>query len=199
MKLVLASGSPRRACLLRQIGLDFDVEAPEVNESRYPGETPGEYVERLARAKAVSAAGPDRVVLAADTIVVHEGRILGKPDHPEEARGILRRLQGDRHEVLTGVCAAGWDGGPVTRSAVDVAEVEFLPMTEEEIADYVATGEPMDKAGAYALQGVGARFVRSVTGSPFTVIGLPLHLVPPLLAGVGLVVPVSGSKVSYPG
>lgn len=193
MKLILASGSPRRQKLLHQLGVEFEVEAPEVDESRRPDEAPGEYVDRLARAKAMTVVGPDLLVLAADTIVLHEGQILGKPEHPEEARAILRRLQGNRHEVLTGVCAAGWDGAPVIRSAVDVAEVEFLPVTDGEIADYIETGEPMDKAGAYALQGVGARFIKAVRGSPYTVIGLPLHLVPVLLAGVGMVVPVSRS------
>ncbi len=193
MTLVLASGSPRRRRLLCQIGLVFEVEVPTVDEARRPDEAPGEYVDRLARDKAMTVAGPGRVVLSADTTVLFEGQILGKPEHPEEARAILRRLQGERHEVLTGVCAVGWDGGPVIRSVVDVAEVELLPMTEVEITDYVATGEPMDKAGAYALQGAGARFVKAVRGSPYTVVGLPLHLVPALLEGVGMAVPVCPS------
>ncbi|HIE21692.1 MAG TPA: septum formation protein Maf [Acidimicrobiia bacterium] len=199
MRLILASASPRREQLLRQIGLDFEVEASRVDESRHPDEGPGEYVERLARAKAGAVAGPERVVLAADTIVLHEGRILGKPAHPEEARTMLRRLQGDRHEVVTGVCVAGWEGEPVIHSTVDLAEVELLPLTDEEIADYVDTGEPMDKAGAYALQGLGARFVSAVRGSPFTVIGLPLHVVPILLERAGCPVPISLPNQPYLG
>lgn len=124
-------------------------------------------------------------MLAADTVVVHDGRVLGKPSHPEEARSMLRRLQGDRHEVFTAVAVCGWSDGPDLHSAVDVTEVVFLSMTEDEIADYVSTGEPMDKAGAYALQGSGGLFVEAVIGSPFTVIGLPIHLLPRLLAKTG--------------
>lgn len=186
MRLVLASGSPRRRDLLSSLGLDFDVEPPDVDESRHQDEPPGVYVERIAAEKARAVAAADRVVLAADTAVVHEGKVLGKPGHPEEARSMLRRLQGDRHEVFTGVAVASWEGGPVIHSAVDVTEVAFLSMTDDEIADYVSTGEPMDKAGAYALQGAGGRFIEAVKGSPFTVIGLPIHLVSRLLSHAGV-------------
>jgi septum formation protein len=186
MRLVLASGSPRRRQLLETLGLDFDVEPSDIDESRRPEEPPGVYVERIAMEKARAVAAADRVVLAADTVVVHEGRILGKPGHPEEARTMLRGLQGDRHEVFTGVAVTSWDDGPVVHPAVDVTEVTFLPMTDDEIADYVSTGEPMDKAGAYALQGAGGRFVESVKGSPFTVIGLPIHLLSRLISHAGL-------------
>ncbi len=186
MKLVLASSSPRRRQLLETLGLDFDVEPTDIDESRHQDEPPGVYVERIASAKARAVAAADRVVLAADTVVVHEGKVLGKPGHPEEARSMLRRLQGDRHEVFTGVAVASWDGGPALHPAVDVTEVAFLPMTDDEIADYVSTGEPMDKAGGYALQGAGGRFVESVKGSPFTVIGLPIHLISRLIGHAGL-------------
>ena len=186
MRLVLASGSPRRRELLKSLGLDFDVEPPDVDESRHQGEPPGVYVERIAADKARAVAAAGRVVLAADTAVVHEGKVLGKPGHPEEARSMLRRLQGDRHEVFTGVAVVSWDGGPVVHPTVDVTEVVFLPMTDDEIADYVSTGEPMDKAGAYALQGVGGRFIESVKGSPFTVVGLPIHLVSRLISHAGM-------------
>ena len=186
MRLVLASGSPRRRELLNSLGLDFDVELPDVDESRRQDEPPGVYVERIAVEKARAVAAPDRVVLAADTAVVHEGKVLGKPGHPEEARAMLRRLQNDRHEVFTGVAVASWNGGPVVNSTVDVTEVAFLPMTDDEIADYVSTGEPMDKAGAYALQGAGGRFIESVKGSPFTVIGLPIHLISRLISAAGM-------------
>jgi septum formation protein len=171
--------------MLKTLGLEFDVEPADVDETRRQGESPGVYVERLAIEKAREVAGPERVVLAADTAVVHEGRVLGKPAHPEEARGMLRALQGDRHEVFTGVAVASWDDGPTVDSAVDVTVVDLLPMTDDEIADYVSSGEPMDKAGAYALQGAGGRFVESVEGSPFTVIGLPVHLIPRLISHGG--------------
>lgn len=183
MRLVLGSSSPRRARILSDLGLDFDVLAPDSDETRLPGEGPDVMVERLARHKAIAVAGPGRVVLAADTVVVHDGRILGKPVHPDEAASMLRRLQGDRHEVFTGVAVAS-PGGEV-HSLVDKASVTFMAMTEEEIDDYVAGGEPMGKAGAYALQGEGGRFVQSVDGNPFTVIGLPSHLIARLLARVG--------------
>jgi len=110
---------------------------------------------------------------------------MGKPAHPEEARAMLRRLQGETHEVLTGLAVAWWDEGPSIQSIVDVSMVEMVPMTEDEIAEYVATGEPMDKAGAYALQGMGGVFVRRVIGSPFTVIGLPIHLLDRLMSSGG--------------
>jgi len=182
---VLASSSPRRKELLDTLALDFDVEPGDVDESRHPNEPPGVYVERIAAEKARAAAGVDRIVLAADTVVVHEGRVLGKPGHPEEARSMLRRLQGDSHEVFTGVSVASWDDGPLVHTAVDVTEVSLLPMTDAEIEDYVSTGEPMDKAGAYALQEAGGRFVESVDGSPFTVIGLPIHLISRLISNAG--------------
>ena len=185
MRLVLASSSSRRRDLLERLNVEFDIETQPVDESRKPGEPPGVLVERLAREKASSVAGPGRVVIAADTIVVHEGRVLGKPSHPEEARSMLRGLQGDRHEVFTAVAVCGWADGPDLHSTVDVTEVVFLPMTEDEVADYVAMGEPMDKAGAYALQGEGGLFVEAVVGSPFTVIGLPIHLLARLMAKTG--------------
>lgn len=185
MRLVLASGSPRRRELLERLNLSFDVEPPGIDESRLPGELPAAYVERLARTKAMAVAAPDQVVVAADTAVVHAGHMLGKPAHPEEARAMLRRLEGDTHDVFTGVAVARAKDDVDVVSTVDVTEVVLVPMTFDEIASYVDTGEPMDKAGAYALQGMGGRYVQSVNGSPFTVIGLPLHLLPRLLSGVG--------------
>ncbi|HUG09175.1 MAG TPA: Maf family protein [Acidimicrobiia bacterium] len=182
MRLLLASGSSRRADLLAQLGLRFDVKTPDVDETRRPDEEPSTYVERVARDKAEAVATADAVVVAGDTAVVYEGHIMGKPGHPEEARSMLRRLQGDVHEVLTGLAVAA--SGEI-HSLVDVTIVRMLPMTDDEIGDYVDTGEPMDKAGAYALQGRGGAFVESVNGSPFTVVGLPIHLLPRLLARVG--------------
>lgn len=182
MRLVLASGSPRRAALLDQLGVDYEMVVPDVDESRRPDERAGDYVERLAREKASAVAAPGTVVVGADTAVVHEGVVLGKPAHPAEAAAMLRRLQGEVHEVFTGVAVA-WEGE--VRSLVDVTEVEMIAMTEEEISDYVDTGEPMDKAGAYALQGRGGVFVAAIKGSPSTVVGLPIHLMPRLLAQSG--------------
>jgi septum formation protein len=183
LKLVLASGSPRRRELLAALNLRFEVRSPDIDETRFPDEMPGAYVERIARAKAIAVAGSDDVTVAADTTVVFEGKVMGKPGHPEEARSMLRRLQGARHEVLTGLAVSSRDE---THSLVDSTEVEIMSMTDEEIAAYVAGGEPMDKAGAYALQGEGGVFVTSVHGSPSTVVGLPIHQLPRLLGRVGV-------------
>jgi septum formation protein len=185
MKLVLGSGSPRRREILESLGLVFEVVVPDVDETRLPDEPPQGYVERVARSKAEAVAGPGLVVVAADTTVVHEGRVLGKPGHPEEARAMLRRLQGSTHEVFTGLAVAVDDPSARIVSLVAGTEVEMVPMTEEEISSYVATGEPMDKAGAYALQGRAAVYVEAVDGSPSNVIGLPVHLLPRLLRSVG--------------
>jgi septum formation protein len=154
-----------------------------VDESRFPDEPPSIYVERIARAKALAVAGINVVAVAADTTVVLEGKVLGKPAHPEEARSMLRRLQGSKHEVITGLAVAAKGE---THSITDSTEVEMLPMTDHEIASYVASGEPMGKAGAYALQGEGGIFVRRVIGSPSTVVGLPVHQLPRLLGRVGV-------------
>lgn len=183
MELILASTSPRRVALLESLGLSFRVVAPEVDESRYPHEEPEVYVERIARAKAAVVAAPDAVVIAADTTVVHGGRVLGKPAHPAEARAMLSLLQGDVHAVFTGVAVAS-DG--TISSIVDRALVRMTEMTDVEIDRYVAGGEPTDKAGSYALQGRGAMFVESVEGSPSTVIGLPLHVSARLLRAHGI-------------
>lgn len=182
MKLILASSSVRRADLLTQIGLEFIVKAPEVDETRRPDEPAAGYVERLAREKALAVAELDSVVIGADTAVVHQGKVLGKPAHPQEARSMLRRLREDSHEVFTGMAVA--NGGEV-RSVVDVTEVRMLSITDAEVDEYVDRGEPMGKAGSYALQGEGAVFVESISGNPYTVVGLPIHLLPRLLRQVG--------------
>lgn len=182
MKLVLASSSPRRAELLDRIGLEFEVSVTDIDETRRPDEAPGVYVERLAVEKARAVLTPGIVVVAADTAVVHKGHVLGKPGHPEEARRMLRGLQGGTHDVFTGIAVAHDEE---VASLVDVTEVRMASMTPEEIADYVDTGESMDKAGSYALQGRGGLYVDSISGSPFTVIGLPLHLLPRLASRVG--------------
>jgi septum formation protein len=182
LRLVLASSSQRRVDLLAALGLEFEVSAADIDETRRPDEAPAGYVERVAREKAAAVAATDALVVAADTAVVHGGHVMGKPGHPEEARSMLRRLEGDVHEVFTGVAVAVGDR---VESLVDVTEVRMLPMTDDEIAGYVDDGEPMGKAGAYALQGRGGVFVESVVGSPFTVIGLPVHLLPRLVRRVG--------------
>lgn len=183
MELILASGSPRRAALLESIGLTFRVVVPDVDEGRLPDEEPDHYVERVARLKAAVVDEADAVVIAADTTVVHEGRVLGKPEHPGEARTMLLRLSGDSHVVFTGVAVYG---GRSMSSTVDRTLVRMVEMTDNEIDRYVATGEPLDKAGAYALQGIGGMFVESVEGSASNVVGLPLHIAALLLRAHGL-------------
>jgi septum formation protein len=188
VRLVLASDSPRRRQLLESLLLEFDVVPSEVDETRLPGEAPGAYVLRLARAKAEAVAGPGTVALGADTVVVHRGRLLGKPGHPAEARSMLERLSGEAHTVFTGVAVASWDDGLAVRSEVERAVVYFHELTEGEITAYVASGEPMDKAGAYALQGLGGVFVRRIEGTPTTVVGLPIDLAARLLRSAGVTV-----------
>lgn len=184
---MLASGSPRRAELLGLLGLDFEVSPAEVDESHHQGEEPHDYVERLARAKALAKAGPGVVVLGADTTVVFAGAILGKPVHPAEAYRMLEALSGDVHTVFTGVAVAAWqDSAPSLRSCVEKTVVRLTPLTSGEIEAYIATGEPLDKAGGYGLQSTGGVFVESVEGSPTNVVGLPLHAAARLLRWAGV-------------
>jgi septum formation protein len=181
--VVLASASPRRAAILTALGIPFRTITPSVDETLLPGESGASAAERLARAK-VDAVGPQELpVLAADTLVLCEGEVLGKPGTPEEAVRMLRRLSGRSHEVVTGVCVA-YRG--TARSGVETTEVTFAPMDEDDIAWYVATGEPLDKAGAYHVDGRGALFVSAVSGSPSNVAGLPVRLVLRLAREAGL-------------
>lgn len=173
--------------MLEELGVDFTWAETNVDETRFPGEDPDHYVERLARLKAESRASEGVVSIGADTSVVHRGTVMGKPAHPAEARSMLRRLAGDHHTVHSGVAVAHFaDGRMVVHSAIERTVVRILDLTDEEIAAYVATGEPLDKAGAYALQGRGALFVSSVDGSPSNVIGLPLHRLALLLRTAGI-------------
>ncbi|MGE0446421.1 MAG: nucleoside triphosphate pyrophosphatase [Vicinamibacterales bacterium] len=167
--LILASASPRRAELLRAAGLSFDVVVADVDESIHPGESPETYVRRVAgaKARAVTQRMPGRRVLAADTTVVVDGEILAKPADANDAGRMLRRLSGRTHQVLTAVCLDG-------RCEVESTDVEFVELTEDEIAWYVASGEPMDKAGAYAIQGLASRFISRIRGSYSNVVGLPV-------------------------
>ena len=184
LSILLASGSPRRRALLAALGWRFEWTAPRVDESPLPGEAPEALCERLARLKAEAPEVREGVlVLAADTIVVVDGRVLGKPTDLGESREMLALLQGRRHEVLTGV-ALRWRGR--TASAVERTAVRFRPLTPGEVAAYAATGEGMDKAGSYAIQGRGALLVSGIDGDYFNVVGLPLCRLGMLLESVGL-------------
>ncbi len=154
-----------------------------MDERRFPDEEPAVFVERVARAKAGVVDDPDAVVIAADTIVVFEGHVLGKPAHPNEAISMLSALEGERHTVMTGLAVRS---GERIESVVEISEVTFTSLTQEEIAGYVASGEPLDKAGSYGLGGLGAVFVESVHGSPSNVIGLPLAPLARLLRAFGV-------------
>jgi septum formation protein len=181
MDLVLASASPRRAELLKSAGFQFSVMAAAIDESARPGESPAQYVRRLAREKALatSVAAPAATIVGADTTVVVDQEILGKPTDLREARRMLRLLQGRRHHVYTGV--AVWRLGAI-RDAVDVTAVDFVPMSAGEIDWYVASGEPMGKAGAYGIQGLASRFVARIEGSYSNVVGLPIAVAYRLLS-----------------
>ncbi len=173
MKLILASASPRRSELLRNAGIAFTVEPADVHEQALPNEPPLAYAQRLARdkARAVFARHPDNVVLGADTIVVADEHLLEKPRDAEDAARMLRILSGRPHQVITGVClvTSGFQ-----QTEAEITEVRFSPLSATEIAGYVATGEPMDKAGAYAIQGIASRWVERIDGCYFNVVGLPV-------------------------
>lgn len=187
MRLILASASPRRARILESLGLLFDVRPADVDESLLPGESPKAAVRRLARLKAlVPSCGPRACVIAADTLVVLGPRVLGKPADRAEARAMLRDLSGRTHTVMTGVAVA-WGGRVAT--AVDLTDVRFRKMDKQEIARYVATGEPSDKAGAYHVEGGGAAFIESIHGSPSNVAGLSITTARRLLTLAGFSLP----------
>ncbi len=174
-ELILASQSPRRRELLATAGFHFTVRFQPVEEIRAAGETPAGYVKRLARTKAEAAwASGDEIILGADTIVVLDDRVLEKPADASAARSMLRELSGREHTVITGICLRH-AGGAVLDS--ESTRVRFLPLDESEIDDYVSSGEPMDKAGAYAIQGLASKFVDRIGGCYFNVMGLPLALV----------------------
>ena len=184
-RIVLGSASPRRAELLRAAGIEFDVTHADVDESIHPGELPDVYVRRVAEAKAraVGAREPNRLVLAADTTVVIDDVMLGKPADDQDAKRMLSLLSGRTHEVLTAVAVSR---GGMSRALVEVqrTKVAFAPLTQFEIDWYVATGEPRDKAGAYAIQGYASRFVTRIDGSYSNVVGLPVALVYEMLKGL---------------
>lgn len=173
--LVLASQSPRRAEILRNANIEFTTRVAEVDETPVDGERPGPYVRRLAEAKARAVpTSSGEVVLGADTTVVAAGEILAKPVDAADARRMLRLLSGRRHEVLTGICLRRGEEVLTDHAAT---AVWFAPLTDQEIAQYVDSGEPMDKAGAYAIQGLASKFVERIEGCYFNVMGLPVSLV----------------------
>jgi septum formation protein len=195
VRLILASASPRRAELLAAAGVGFDIDPVGVDERRLDGESPAAYVERVARLKAAAGAARHRgrVVVGADTAVVVDDEVLGKPADEADARRMLQRLSGRRHEVMTGVAVAR-NGELATR--VERTSVWFRELGDEEIDGYVASGEPLDKAGAYAIQGRAAGFVRQISGSYSNVVGLPLAALADLLEAAGAV--DSGACGPYP-
>lgn len=182
---MLASASPRRAELLRNAGFTFSIEPADVDETPIEGERPDDYVRRIAHEKAskISAAHPHgALVLGADTTVVVGGSMLGKPEGDDDAVRMLRTLSGVVHEVLTGVALASASG---IEAAIARTRVRFLPLSSEEIAWYIGTGEPQGKAGAYAIQGRAARFVDWIEGSWSNVVGLPVATVYQMLKRAG--------------
>jgi len=181
VRLILASASPRRAELLRAAGYEFETVVADVDERVRKGETPAEYVRRLATEKSAAVQAADVIVLGADTTVVIDGEILGKPRDDDEAAAMLRRLSGRRHDVLTGVSIRQ---GAHEVGRVDSTAVWFSPLTKEDIAWYVASGEGRDKAGAYAIQGLASRFIPRIEGSYANVVGLPVAVVAELLRSV---------------
>jgi septum formation protein len=174
--LVLASASPRRQELLRCAGIPFDVQPAHIAEDPLPGEGAKDCAERLAREKALAVAGqrPQDCVLGADTVVVVDGQLLGKPSDTADAARMLRMLSGRAHEVITGVCLVA--GGRCSVIS-ETTRVTMSEISEKEITDYVASGEPMDKAGAYAIQGIASRWIPRIEGDYSNVVGLPVAVV----------------------
>jgi septum formation protein len=193
--LILASASPRRRELLAQAGFVFDVIPTDIPELRKPGEDPIRFVTRLAREKAEAiatthAVSPDTLVLGADTIVLVDEEILGKPEDAADAARMLRLLSGQTHQVITGLCLAR---GRERQRAAEVTFVRFVTLSDQEIEEYVATGEPLDKAGAYAIQGRAGRWVPRIHGCYFNVVGLPLALVSSMIEAMQ-----AGTKAQAP-
>jgi septum formation protein len=203
MKLILASASPRRAQILRDAGMRFEIVRANVSERRKRGETARTMTRRLAQAKAQAVASKlgskprAAIVIGADTIVEVNGQLLGKPRSPAAAREMLRKLSGRTHRVVTSVAAIRLpDGAAVT--ATESTRVRFAALTPDEIAQYVATGEPLDKAGAYAVQGISGRFIERIDGCYFNVVGLPLARLYRMLIDLGWqgAVPLKGDKTA---
>ena len=178
MKLILASSSPRRAEVLRDAGIEFEVRPMAIDETRRPGEPTSDYVRRLALEKARAAANAvtntkNFIVIGADTVVLNQGEILLKPASPDDARRMLRQLSGGVHQVHTGLAVISMPQG-IERVIEEVTSVHFARLSDAEIAAYIETGEPFDKAGAYGIQSIGGRYVTRVEGCYFNVMGMPL-------------------------
>jgi septum formation protein len=180
VRLILASASPRRRLLLEMLGLEVEVRPSHIPEVRQPGETPVGYAERLAREKVLSVPGP--LVLGADTTVVLDDHLFEKPADEADALRMLQQLQGRTHEVITSVAL---QAGGTLRQATDITAVTFRPCDDDFLRAYIATGEPMDKAGAYGIQGYGAALVERIDGDFFGVMGLPVRLVLRLMEEAG--------------
>ncbi len=184
-KFILASASPRRKSLLEAVGADFEIFVSDADESVEEGLSPSEQVCRISKIKAGAAAGvyPDRVIVAADTLVSVDGRVLGKPKDRAEAHRMLATLSGRRHKVYTGVTVRS---GELELTGFEETDVEFCQLTPDEIERYIDTGEPLDKAGAYGIQEKGALLIRRIDGDYFNVVGLPLRRLRSMLRGVGI-------------
>lgn len=184
--LILASQSPRREALLRQVGLDFEIVPSDLEELPLEGEPPAAAAEALALEKAqqVASQRTEGLVIGADTVVVVDGQILGKPRDPEDAKAMLRLLSGREHQVITGIAVVDAATGRARSDGV-ATSVMFAPLSDEIIARYVATGEPLDKAGAYAIQGFGALLIEGLRGCYYNVVGLPIRRLAELLGEFG--------------
>ena len=192
MKMILASGSPRRRELLEMLGMSFSVIPAKGEEAAHPELSAGELVKELSRAKAreVAAQYPDCLVIGADTVVAVDGEVLGKPKNEDDARRMLRLLSGREHEVFTGVTVI-CPGREVIRS--ERTAVRFREMSDEEIGAYIATGEPMDKAGAYGIQGRASLYIEGIDGEYFNVMGLPVCALGNMLKEAGMNFPSAGT------
>jgi septum formation protein len=177
MKIILASGSPRRKKILSEMGYDFEIAASDIEENTIPGESPSDHVLRLSRQKAemVALIYPDDLVIGADTAVVLDGEILGKPDSKDDAYQMLSRLSGKTHTVFTGLAIVNRNGN-VKKSDYDRTDVTFNRLSEMRIREYIDSGEPLDKAGSYGIQGMGSFLVKEYVGEIDTVIGFPSKL-----------------------
>jgi len=182
LKLVLASSSPRREEILEQLNLKFTIVPSKIDEDNFDSSDPVELVKLLAeeKARSISALVENAIIIAADTVVVHDENILGKPANEAEARNMLKKLSADQHQVITGVAVLNSSSG---ESHVDynITEVKMTDLSEYEINSYVDTGEPLDKAGSYAIQGFGGLFIEEIRGSYYSVMGLPIHQLSKLL------------------
>lgn len=184
MEIILASASPRRRELMALYGLPFTIRAADIDETMDPEKPPFDEVARVSRCKAMAVGRePEDIVVAADTIVVCGGKVLGKPRDEEDAARMLRLLSGSTHQVMTGCTVLG---GSRAETFTQVTELHFRPLSEQEIGRYIATGEPMDKAGAYGVQGLGALLVERIDGDFFNVMGLPVLLLSRMLAEFGV-------------